>query len=211
MTAPTINREEWLARAVGTLRLWFAEHGATIPDVQVSCGFPSKGGRSTKKRTIGECWPAAAAGDAKPHILVSPTIADPVDVLGILIHEVVHAAVGCEHGHRKPFGRLATAMGLLGPMRSTTIGPELRARLGPLIESLGPYPHGALSAAGRKKDGIRQLKATCPACGNILRLSKKASEGPGGMPWCSCAGEEAMNRYRLEGADEDENEGEEEG
>jgi predicted RNA-binding Zn-ribbon protein involved in translation (DUF1610 family) len=47
---------------------------------------------------------------------------------------------------------------------------------GTIIASLGDYPHAALSAERPKTQSTRMLKAVCPSCGYIIRLSKTTFE-----------------------------------
>lgn len=180
------TREQWLQRAVRDFRPYFSAHSATLPDVQVSCGFPSTGGTRQRKRAIGECHDASRAADSKPHILVTPTLSAPLDVLAVLMHECVHAAVGNAAGHGPKFRSLAMALGLEGKMSATVPGAALTARLTVLAEHIGPYPHGAIDLSTRKKQGTRLLKAQCPACGAIIRLSAKTANAPG-LPVCACS------------------------
>jgi len=184
---PFATREQWLQRAVRDFRPYFATHGATLPEVQVACGFPSTGSRGKRKRTVGECHDATMAKDQKPHILVSPLLDNPAEVLATLLHECVHAAVGNAAGHGPVYRALAERVGLEGRMTSTKPGAALTARLSVLAEALGPYPHGAIDLSTRKKQGTRLLKAQCPECGAIVRLSAKVAAA--GMPYCGCEGE----------------------
>jgi len=175
------TRETWLIAAVAELAPLFVAQAATIPTVQVSCGWPSRAALSRKRARLGECWPPECAADGRAHIFVSPVLADP---LPTLVHELVHAAVGTAAGHRAPFKRLATALGLIGPMRVTSAGPELRVRLDALSATLGEYPHGILKPAVRTHKGSRLLKAECP-CGAIIRVTAKLVDSPG-LPTCAC-------------------------
>jgi hypothetical protein len=183
---PDDTRERWLERGVEELRPVFAEAGVPLPErVRVSVGFPSRGGVGSRKRTIGQCWPKAAADDGVGQIFISPLLAEPVHVLDVLAHEALHAAVGTACGHRGAFVRGCKAIGLTnGKPTQASAGPELRARLEAIAESLGPYPHAALKAKGRvKKQTTRMLKASC-ACGYIIRLSRTWAER--GLPTCHC-------------------------
>ena len=106
----------------------------------------------------------------------------------VLVHELVHHAVGVEHGHKGPFRKCAVAVGLVGPMRATTAGPALASRLHALAESIGPYPHAQLDAnAGRKKQTTRMLKVTCADCGCIVRMTRQWLDEVG-APTCACGG-----------------------
>lgn len=175
------TREAWLESAIAAFRPSFP----SLPsELRVSVGFPSKGATSAKRRRIGECWDKVCAQDGHFHLFISPLLGDPVDVLATLLHELVHAAVGCKAGHKGPFKRLATSLGLTGKMTETVPGPELRERLNALLPTLGEYPHGALSFKAREKIGSRLLKAECD-CGAVIRVTQKLVDFPG-LPVCAC-------------------------
>lgn len=177
-----LTREAWLVAATELLRNGlFAEHGAVIPTVRVSVGFP--GGGSARKR-IGEYWHASACEDAVPQIFISPVL-EAFPALDTLVHELVHACTPGA-GHKKPFKVLALKLGMVGPMRSAGAGPELKQRLNALMEKeLGPYPHARVNLSERKKQGTRMLKCECQGCGYTVRTTTKWIETLG-APICPC-------------------------
>jgi hypothetical protein len=175
------HREPWLHALIAGLRPMFAAHGADIPtNIRVTCGFPSlRALNGLRSQRIGECWAETASRDGTFEILISPTLADPMRVAGVLAHELIHATVGLKVGHKGPFKRLALAIGLTGKMTATQEGDAFKQALAPLLESLGPYPHAELDArrqsTGPKKQGTRLLRATCPfpLCKYTVRVTQK--------------------------------------
>ena len=111
----------------------------------------------------------------------------PLDVFAVLVHELVHCLPGC-FNHGAKFGKVCTTLGLIPGQKgfkSTAPGPEFAETYANLLAGLGIYPHGALSpAGGRKKQGTRMLKASCPSCGYTIRLTHKWAEQ--GLPTCPC-------------------------
>jgi hypothetical protein len=103
---------------------------------------------------------------------VCPTLEDPIAVLDTLVHEMAQAVDNCEHGHSKEFKKIATTVGLAGPMRSTTAGPKLLQRLQDLVDELGPYPHSAIQKAGKRSRLYERPKAVCPECGFTVPMLK---------------------------------------
>jgi hypothetical protein len=165
----------------------FEENGATIPaEIRISCGFPAgTRGVSSKNRAIGQCWSAECSADKHHEVFISPVLSDPVRVADVLVHELVHAAVGNKAGHKGPFKRLAVRLGLTGKMTATVATPELAQRLNVLCSEVGPYPHAALdpmTAGGRKKQGTRLIKVVCPECGYTVRTTRQWIET--GLPVC---------------------------
>ncbi len=193
----SLNREVWLHKALTQFRKWFIQEDQPLPShIRLSCGYP------LGKRTAGgECWSDRCSDDGAREIFLSPRNDDPIHVLDILLHELVHAALPSGEGHGKNFRKLAISLGLTGKMRSTVPTPELRERLATMIEKLGPYPHASLTLngkgeggvgggpgdvggpGGRKKQTARQLKTQCPTCGYLARVSKKWLE-EAGPPIC---------------------------
>lgn len=184
------TREEWLEAAVVDLRVDFKRLGFPIPKaVAVACGWPATGGLAAKRRRIGECWSAKASRGGRFEIFVSPWLDEPVRVLDVLVHELCHAAVGLDCGHRGAFKRCAVAVGLTGPKTATVAGKELRERLGTLAGVLCGYPHHSLDKmmSGRKKQGTRLIKVVCEECGYTVRTTQKWLDR--GVPTCACGSE----------------------
>jgi hypothetical protein len=183
-TMEKITRENWLNEAIHLINAdIFLHHGKGIADnVRVSCGFP--GGGSARTR-IGECWNPDSSEDNVTEMFISPLLAAAVGnaseagVLDTLVHEMVHAIVGTECGHKGAFKHLARAVGLEGKLTATHAGDELSATLdainSTLIERWGAYPHAPLKVNKRKK-GSRLIKVTCDGCDNIARQSRTAYE-----------------------------------
>ena len=181
-----MTREQWLSASVDHLRQDFAAIGLALPPaVHISIGFPSTGALARRRRRLGECWNAAASSDGAPHIFLSPLLADPVEILAVELHELLHAALPPAAGHGPQFRRPALALGFAGRMRSTIAGPALALRLARLAELLRPLPHASLSVAdlNRRKQGTRLLKVCCP-CGYTVRVTAKWIGR--GLPTCPC-------------------------
>lgn len=183
------TREEWLGRMVEAFRPAFAGLGHPLPErIRVSCGWPSKSALSSKSRRIGEAWSHRCSGDGAHETFLSPVLADPIDVGAVLVHELVHHAVGVQHGHKGPFKRCALAIGLEGPMRATNASQVLRERLHAIAQDLGAYPHAVLQGSdGRKKQTTRMLKVACADCGCIVRMTRQWLDTVG-APTCACGG-----------------------
>jgi hypothetical protein len=184
-----MTREDWLTARITDLRPWFTAQALTVPDgVRVSCGWPSTKALSNRRKRIGECWPETSSADGHHELFISPAIAEPVEVVAVLIHELIHATVGCKHGHKKEFSRAARALGLVKPWTATTAGPELTERLNALISTVPAYPHAVLTANTlRKKQSTRLLKAGCSDCGYVIRVTQRWADT--GLPTCVCGSE----------------------
>jgi len=185
-THPT--RESWLQNFVAFWQPHSEKLGYPLPEVRVSCGFPSRGGLSTKKRTLGQCWSWEASTSGVHEIFISPLIDDPIEALAVLVHELGHAAVGVKEKHGKTFGAYCKAAGLIGKPASTSASPELEHFLRANLEALGEYPHHKLDPSKIEKEtkaaAGRFLKAECPECKYTIRTTAKWLKV--GLPQCCC-------------------------
>lgn len=130
-----MSRESWLLAARDLAAADFQAVGAPIPaEVRVAVG------RTSKKTVLGECWSAAVSADAHREIWIKPYTDEPLDLIGVLVHELCHAALPHEVGHKKPFVTLARAMKLEGKPTATVVGEEFSKIWTPRLEVLGPYP-----------------------------------------------------------------------
>lgn len=178
-----MNREQWLTEAVAKLTPLFRGAGLEVPELRVSCGFPSRGGLATKKKVIGECWDGLCAADGKPQLFISPVLCNAATAQGVLatlIHEMVHASVGTKAKHGPRFKRAMKLVGLEGKPTATRADSAMVERLAQIVAELGPYPHSELrSIKERKVQTTRMHKAECDCCGYTVRLAKKwADFGP---------------------------------
>ena len=179
------TREGWLEAAIQEMTPWIEVQGHELPEILVSVGFP-KGARG-KSSAIGQCWYANCDEGEHNHIFVSPELRDEPRILDVLLHEMCHAALGGGVGHKAPFKKLATSVGLEGKMTATVASDGLNERLAALVKgTLGPIPHSKLTpGSGIKKQTTRLLKVECEACGYIARVTAKWLE-QAGAPICPC-------------------------
>lgn len=142
-----MTREEWLKRAVRTLRPLLRKAGIQMrPRWQVSMSLASS------RKAIGQCWYEQASASGKTaNIFICPTLADPVDVLSTLMHEMIHAALPFGTHHGPKFKKACDQIGLIGKPTHAYAGPELRAELARVAAFLGPFPHDAIKITGGKK------------------------------------------------------------
>ena len=192
-------REGWLRAAAAGLREYFASVGYPLPDdIRFAIAFTSTGRRGKR---VGECWHSSASGDARYEIFIRADLADPVDVLGVLMKELLHTALPADAGHGRLFKDAALKVGMLPPLRTATPNALLKAKLEELAATLGPLPHAKLDisqdpliAVGiaidrPKKQKARLLRAQCTneECGYTLRVPLKWVREPG-PPHCPLHG-----------------------
>lgn len=178
-----MNREQWLLDFTGLVRAWFDDAaGLVIPEqVRVSCGFPSKGARSGK--VLGQCF--YMASDKVPQVFVHPKLQDTLRVADVMVHELAHTCFKPGVGHRAPFATAAKALLLDGPATATIASPAFVKHIKPILKQLGPYPHASLDInQGGAKQSTRLLKASCPECRLIFRITQRWIDETDGVLRC---------------------------
>jgi hypothetical protein len=180
------TREGWLLAATNELRPYFEKFGYRLPEkIRLSIGFTSTGKKATMP---GECWHAELSDDQHYEIIIRIDKADPVEVLGVLVHELVHSLLPPTVKHGKEFRAIAHRIGLEGQMRHTQPAPVLKEHLQALATSLGPLPHAPLNYTGSsdvpRKQRARHLRAECGAngCGYLVQISAKWAKAA--LPLC---------------------------
>lgn len=210
------TREQWLLAAISLLdREFFDGNGYKLPEKRAcSCGFP-KGGRG---HSIGQCWAPETSKDGTINMFICPTQDEPIRVLDILLHELIHAQVGTAAGHKGPFKKLMKEFGLVGKATATFAeeGSELWLKLSRLATELGPYPHKAMVPPPKKTGrgsmgGWIRLKSTQNEEFKVLCSPKMIEEcGWPRDPWGEkmvCVNSE--DAWKIGGDDDPEEEGEE--
>lgn len=180
-----LSREQWLRMAKleidAKIFKFIKNESLKVKDVHVSFGIPHG-----TKNAIGQAWHPKKSEDGKSHIFICPSLTEPSRILDVLVHELIHAYVGIEHGHKGAFKKVAKAAGLTGKMTATTAGPELERILGAIVKHLGELTHAGLdksASTGAKRQKNRHLKLECPCCGYIVRTTKTAVFTLG-LPYC---------------------------
>lgn len=182
-------REEYLSAAIDEAVPYFKSKGYELPsNIKVSCGWPvgSRGG----KKVMGQCFDPSASKSGAVEIFISPSLENPITVLGVLFHELVHAAVGNAAGHGPKFKLACQRLGLEGKATSAMPGHDLNVWLEETRQAvLGDYPHSTVDYSQRKKQGTRLIKLVCPVSGYTVRTTQKWIEH--GLPM-SPAGHEMV-------------------
>lgn len=170
------TREGWLQAAIDAFRSVAEEvAGHDVPErLYVSVGFPT-GTRKGANRAIGQCHYTTKDGNST--LFVSPELGDPVRILDVLLHEVIHASLPVGTGHRGAFVAAMKAWGLGGKPTATIAerGSLLHDALTALARELGEYPHSTLTAAAAagRKQSTRMKKMECASCGYIARTTRR--------------------------------------
>tara|TARA_B100000575_G_C23124478_1_gene651266 strand:+ start:131 stop:829 length:699 start_codon:yes stop_codon:yes gene_type:complete len=197
-----VKVSKWLQDALPELqKRVFGPAKLEIPKrLRLNVGMmPGKAG--AKNRTLGVCYKARVNNGVN---LITLNIASPdametsERILDILCHEIIHAIDDCENGHGPVFKKMAEAIGLKGPMRSTTATPELTKTLAKVVKSIGAFPEKPITLTQRQ-DKNRMLKLICEGtedivCNHIIRASAQQIENIE-LNSCLCCGE---GEYEVE-------------
>lgn len=184
------NRETWLLNAIDQLVRLLEQVGAKHlrgTNRLVSVGLP----KGNIRKVVGECH-YAHANNGVTHIFVSPTVVDPIRVLVIVLHELIHEEDKGKSGHRGAFRVMHNAVGLTGKTTASVAGDDLTVTLKSIADDLGPYPHSKLNLAPMfpGKQTTRLLKVACPDCEYTIRTTAKWVTK--GLPTCPCGTEMAV-------------------
>ena len=145
--------------------------------------------KSPGKHAIGQCWDEEVSADKTYEIFICPTQAEPLRVLDILLHEMIHACVGLKEGHKGTFRKLAKEFGLAGKMTATFAeeGGELWLKLSTMSTRLGVYPHAAMEAKGglpkQPSHWVRFVSTNEDSYKIVANLKKVEEFGPPQDPW----------------------------
>lgn len=185
---PSMERQEWVEKALLTLRQHFVSKGYTVPsNIRITIGWP-KGGR----KRIGECFFTENSNDQHFEIFISPVLGKGSEhgnhpIMEVMAHEICHTIAGYKAGHNKPFKVIATAIGLEGKMTSTVPGPIMLSLIAKFETENGQYPSGALTRNMLKKKKTYMIKCACPECDYIVYTTEKHLAK--GDPICPVDGE----------------------
>ena len=182
----TLNREGWLTEVAKACERFFV--GYEFPRYRVTCGWPMASGRPNGGvYRVGECHGAKSSKGGVFEIFISPTTADPLEVTGIVMHEMAHVLAGMEAKHGPKFVRVCNHAHLTkGAATQRGPGRQLEGWLKELLKPLPPYPHDALVPVGKsviKPSGSVTLR--CSECGFRATTSIKWLDGSG-YPTCGC-------------------------
>jgi hypothetical protein len=195
------TREDWLTAAIASLRPVFAGHGITLPArIRATCGLPST---FTRSGTLAECWADTDSADGTHEVMISPTLADPAQVLAQLVGALAHAAPGAMSHTSNAFIEAAANLGLCPAgdnWRMVQGAEDFPQAYAGVLASLGAYPHAPLNVGTKKTQSTRMLKAVCPTCGYTVRLSAKWADK--GLPTCPTDGDTFALESQLTAAEE---------
>jgi hypothetical protein len=178
------TREPWVNAFIDGSRPFYDAAGFPLPlNIRAGVGFPIEGYRS---KAIGQIIYPEGSADRHYEIFLNPKKrageSEMPDAMlaAILTHELCHAAADHNHSFRNhgratsPFGMIAKALGLEGPLKATYGGEHWFAWAAPILTELGPIPYGSIDLTSQyTKKKTYGVKLECPECAWLARVSKK--------------------------------------
>lgn len=182
---PPINREAWLTELAKLVEPCFA--GIALKPYRLTCGWPCRNALGARQRRVGECHSAVTSKGGYHELFVSPLIEDPLEVAGVVAHEMAHVAAGVPAGHGRGFVKVCRHIGLTEGKPTTAMpGSDLKKKLKAMLRGLGPYPHSAIVPVVKPKLTKKtDVSLVCPECACKVRMSIKNLDRCG-APRCGC-------------------------
>lgn len=162
-----LSREDWLESAASLLL-----DDLISPIHQIRSKFRYKVtvgyAPSTKPGSsrLGACLSSNASTGGYNEIFISPEIEDSRLVIGVLLHELIHAVDDCKSHHGGLFRTIAKAVGFIAPLTSISLDhmtPALLNLINEYVRLLGDIPHSKLAFTLKKGNG-RSRRTYCE-CG----------------------------------------------
>lgn len=180
-----LNREGWLTEIAKRMEEVFSIKRYRLKPYRLTCGWPCRMPLSLRGRRIGECHPPSTSKGGVSEIFISPLLEDPLEVAGVVAHEMIHVIAGNEAGHKGPFIKVCREMGMVGKPTSASPGPTLNNHIQLILDKVGAYPHTALTPTGRRVVvRSRSVRLKCE-CGCAVSIKTEDAEDYG-LPTCGC-------------------------
>jgi hypothetical protein len=112
--------EVWLDQAVEYFKPIFMKGGYQIPPIALSVGFADDGYKPHRKsNTAAICYAKQCSAEGINQIIITPLRTEPLDIIWLLCHELIHAVDDCVHGHGAVFHEIAYSVGYWPCKKST--------------------------------------------------------------------------------------------
>lgn len=184
-----MTREEWLIKAIEMIddEIFNGNLGSKETKYQVSIGW-TKSSRAVGETIFPYDGEDVNLDDFFPvTIHVRCDIKDPIKILGVLVHECIHAFMNIR-GHGKDFKQVALGVGFEKPVTKYYSSNSLISRLEDIYKKLGEFPGKAVHIHKIEKEKkTNTVVFFCPECGFEVKTNKKMFEKHGqGIPTCPC-------------------------
>lgn len=184
-----MTREEWLIKAIEMIdeEIFNGNLGSKETKYQVSVGW-TKSSKALGETIYPYDGEDVTLDDFFPvTIHVRCDIKDPIKILGVLVHECIHAFMNIK-GHGKDFKHEALQVGFEKPVTQYNPNSTLISTLENIYKKLGEFPGKAIYIHKEEKEKkSNTVKFFCPECNFEVKTNKKMFEQHGqGIPTCPC-------------------------
>ena len=184
-----MTREEWLIKAIEMIddEIFNGNLGSKETKYQVSMGW-TKSAKALGETIYPYDGEDVSVDDFFPvTVHVRCDIKDPVQILGVLVHECIHAFMNIK-GHGKDFKHEAMRVGFETPITRYHPSPALVSTCENIYKKLGEFPGKAVHIHKVEKEKkTNTVIFFCPECGFEVKTNKKMFEKHGqGIPTCPC-------------------------
>lgn len=178
-----MNREQWLTDLSAECVPFFK--GFQLKPFRVTMGWPIEGGRPGKRQRVGECHALESSTGGFQELFISPVLEKPLEVAGVVCHELAHVAAGMKAKHGTGFVRVCKHVGLTtGKPTAVMPGEKLNESLQRIVDKLGEYPHKKMKLAMEAVKPGSGVVLVCE-CGFRCSTSQKWITEVG-VPTCAC-------------------------
>jgi len=189
--AAMVELGTWAARLDARVRAFVALRSLLSPPVIYRFSHPVRRALPTTRAAVKlwEAYPPECSESGVWEIHIHPLQTDPGTLVVAALTGMASAIAGPDVRFGPGYGKAAAKLGLApGPSRrrrggvswrNAVVGPESRAAVDRIADSLGAFPLGALDASKTKRRVADRnfQKAICPTCGPTnARLSRKTLE-----------------------------------
>lgn len=152
-------------------------------------------GADSNPKVLGLCAARCKNEQGLNAVTITPFLNDSLRIMDVLIHELIHAVLDNQDGHKLRFAQIAKRCGLVAPMTATTASPELVELLQAYVEVFGAIPHAKQDPIDKKKQKGRSLSVACTTdgCGFKFNTSQFQIDRIA-VPMCLVCGNESMKQ-----------------
>ena len=140
-------------------------------------------------RALSEHWQGEASADGSVEITVRIDVADPLQLVTVLVHQKICTLVPVDAPNRgSAIKELGSSRGLTFKRNQPVLDESVMKGVSDIVAGLGPFPGAPVNVAYRPagyapKQTMRMRKAQCSACEIPIRISNKGIKN--GLPFCS--------------------------
>lgn len=166
---PLMTREEWLTESAKMIMTDILE--PALKDLgkearpnfkyKISLGYAPN--TKTGSNVFAVCLHSTCSSRGFNEIYVTPSSSDSMEILGAIVHELIHGLDDLVSGHCYFFATMGRHVDLAGPLTASYPGRRLKRTLKDYIELLGDIPHDEVNIGNMKRQRNKNHLVQCPS------------------------------------------------